>query len=47
MLGTSYVNLSDLTPINYLCLAVYLVALFIFTQVRYKHVVAKRESLVR
>ena len=45
MLGTSYVNLADLQPINYLCLGVYLAVLFVFTQVRHKHVVKKREAL--
>ena len=43
-LGTSYVNLSDLQPVHYACLGVYLVVLFIFTQVRYKHVLAKRQA---
>lgn len=45
MLGTSYVNLSDLQPGNYISLAIYLIALFVLTQVRYKHVLAKREAL--
>ena len=36
MLGTSYVSLSDLTPANYVAIAIYLVAIFLFTQLRYK-----------
>ncbi|MEG1878250.1 MAG: APC family permease [Pseudoflavonifractor sp.] len=44
MLGTSYVNLSDLTPINYLCCGIYIVVLFGYTQFRYKHVLNKRAA---
>lgn len=42
MLGTAYVNLSDLTPTAYLTIMIYLGLAFILTQVRYKHVLAKR-----
>lgn len=44
MLGTSYVNLSDLTvPAAIACL-VYVAVLFVYTQLRYKHVLARREA---
>ena len=44
MLGTSYVNLSDLTlPAGIACV-VYVVLLFVYTQVRYKHVLSRREG---
>ena len=44
MIGTSYVNLSDLTlPAGIACV-VYVVVLFVYTQVRYKHVLARREG---
>ena len=44
MLGTSYVNLSDLTvPAAIACL-VYVAVLFVYTQIRYKHVLAKKEA---
>jgi APA family basic amino acid/polyamine antiporter len=36
MLGTSYVSLQDLTPTNYVVIAVYLVAIFALTQLRFK-----------
>ena len=44
MLGTSYVNLSDLTmPAAIACL-IYVAVLFVYTQIRYKHVLARREG---
>lgn len=44
MIGTSYVNLSDLTlPAGIACV-VYVVVLFVYTQIRYKHVLARREG---
>lgn len=45
MLGTAYVNLSDLTPSAYVTKVVYLGLAFILTQVRYKHVLAKKAEL--
>ena len=44
MLGTSYVNLSDLTPKAAVACGIYVLALFIYTQLRYKHVLADREK---
>lgn len=44
MLGTSYVNLSDLTmPAAIACL-IYVAVLFVYTQIRYKHVLARWEG---
>lgn len=45
MLGTSYVNLSDLSMPIYIAIAVYLVAIYILTQVRYKYFVKKQDEL--
>lgn len=42
MLGTSYVNLSDLTVPAAICCIVYIVILFVYTQVRYKYVASKK-----
>ena len=46
MLGTSYVNLSDLkeSPMAAVACIVYVVVLFLYTQVRYKHVLSRREG---
>ena len=44
MLGTSYVNLSDLTPKAAVACGIYVLALFIYTQLRYKHVLADRNK---
>lgn len=46
MLGTSYVNLSDLkeSPIAAVLCIVYVVVLFLYTQFRYKHVLSRREG---
>lgn len=44
MLYTSYVNLSDLTTNGIIGLAIYFAILFTYTQLRYKHVAAKREA---
>jgi APA family basic amino acid/polyamine antiporter len=46
MAATAYVNLSDLTLPMYIGVAVYLIAAFIFTQIRYKHFVAKRDGKI-
>lgn len=47
MLGTSYVNLSDLkeSPMAAVACIVYVVVLFLYTQVRYKHVLSRRRAL--
>lgn len=42
MLGTSYVNLSDLTVSAAIACGIYVLVLFIYTQLRYKHVLADR-----
>ena len=42
MLGTSYVNLSDLTVPAAICCVIYIVVLFVYTQVRYKYVASKK-----
>ena len=42
MLGTSYVNLSDLTLPNYIACGIFIVVLFIYTQLRYPHVLKRR-----
>lgn len=42
MLGTSYVNLSDLTLNAGIACVIYIVVVFIYTQIRYKHVVEQR-----
>lgn len=44
MLGTTYVNLSDLTMPAAIACAVYVAVLFVYTQLRYKHVLSRRES---
>lgn len=44
MLGTSYVNLSDLTVPAAIACAIYVAVLFVYTQLRYKHVLARREE---
>ena len=44
MLGTSYVNLSDLTVPAAIACAIYVAVLFVYTQLRYKHVLARREQ---
>ena len=44
MLGTSYVNLSDLTVLAAIACLVYVAVLFVYTQLRYKHVLARREA---
>lgn len=44
MLGTSYVNLSDLNWPVYIVIAVYLVFIFVLTQLRYKYVKKKTEA---
>ncbi|MGN9163910.1 APC family permease [Tissierellaceae bacterium HCP3S3_D8] len=45
MLGTSYVNLSDLSGPIYIAIIVYLVFIFILTKVRYKYFKEKQNSL--
>ncbi len=45
MLGTSYVNLSDLSGPIYIAIIVYLVFVFLLTQVRYKYFKEKQKSL--
>lgn len=47
MLGTSYVNLSDLTVPAAICCVVYIVILFVYTQVRYKYVASKKTEGAR
>ena len=47
MLGTSYVNLSDLTVPAAICCVVYIVILFAYTQVRYKYVASKKAEGAR
>ncbi len=42
MLGTSYVNLSDLTLPNYIACGIFVVVLFVYTQLRYPHVLKRR-----
>ncbi|WP_102341878.1 APC family permease [Galactobacillus timonensis] len=44
MIGTSYVNLSDLTVPAAIACGIYVLALFIYTQLRYKHVLADRSG---
>ncbi len=44
MIGTSYVNLSDLTVPAAICCGIYIVILFIYTQVRYKYVASKKAA---
>lgn len=44
MLGTSYVNLSDLTMPAAIACVIYIVVLFVYTQIRYKHVLSRREQ---
>ena len=41
MLGTSYVNLSDLTGSMYIAIVIYLVFVYVLTQIRYKYFLAK------
>ena len=45
MLGSSYVNLSDLTGPMYLQILIYLVFVYILTQVRYKYFLAKKNEV--
>ena len=47
MLGTSYVNLSDLTVPAAICCVIYIVVLFVYTQVRYKYVASKKAEDAR
>ena len=47
MLGTSYVNLSDLTVPAAICCVIYIVVLFVYTQVRYKYVASKKAEGAR
>lgn len=42
MLGTSYVNLSDLTVPAAIACGIYIVILFVYTQVRHKYVASKK-----
>lgn len=42
MLGTSYVNLSDLTGPAAIACVIYIVILFVYTQIRYKYVAEKK-----
>lgn len=44
MLGTSYVNLSDLTGSMYIAIVIYLVFVYILTQIRYKYFLAKKAA---
>lgn len=44
MLGTSYVNLSDLTGSMYIAIIVYLIFVYILTQLRYKYYLAKKNK---
>ena len=44
MIGTSYVNLSDLTVPAAIACGIYLLVLFVYTQVRYPYVKAKQEK---
>ena len=41
MIGTSYVNLSDLTVPAAIACVIYIVVIFVYTQIRYKHVAEK------
>lgn len=41
MIGTSYVNLSDLTVPAAIACVIYIVVIFVYTQIRYKHVAGK------
>ncbi|MCY7008637.1 APC family permease [Fusobacterium simiae] len=45
MLGTSYVNLSDLTSSMYIFIVIYLIFIYILTQFRYKYFLAKKNSI--
>ncbi len=44
MLGTSYVNLSDLTGSMYIAIVIYLVFVYVLTQIRYKYFLAKNAA---
>lgn len=44
MLGTSYVNLSDLTGSMYIAIIIYLVFVYVLTQIRYKYFLAKNAA---
>lgn len=44
MIGTSYVNLSDLTVPAAIACGIYILVMFIYTQVRYPYVKAKQEK---
>ena len=43
MIGTSYVNLSDLTIPAAIACGIYILVMFVYTQVRYPCVKAKQE----
>lgn len=47
MLGTSYVNLADLSKPIYIAIISYLIFVFILTQVRYKHYKERQGSLLK
>lgn len=42
MVGTSYVNLSDLTVPAAIACGIYIIVLFVYTQIRYKYVASKK-----
>ena len=44
MIGTSYVNLSDLTVPAAIACGIYILVMFVYTQVRYPYVKAKQEK---
>lgn len=44
MIGTSYVNLSDLTVPAAIACGIYILVMFVYTQVRYPYVKAKKEK---
>ena len=43
-IGTSYVNLSDLTVPAAIACGIYILVMFVYTQVRYPYVKAKQEK---